>query len=49
VVLGAVPGARLGAVASRRLSPTTLKRVLFIVVLGSALRVWWDLLGRLVE
>jgi uncharacterized membrane protein YfcA len=49
VVLGAVPGARLGAVASRRLSPTSLKRVLFIVVLGSALRVWWDLLGRLME
>ena len=49
VVLGAVPGARLGAAASRRLSPTGLKRVLFIVVLGSALRVWWDLLGRLME
>ncbi len=49
VVLGAVPGARLGAAASRRLSPTGLKRVLFIVILGSALRVWWDLLGRLME
>jgi uncharacterized membrane protein YfcA len=49
VVLGAVPGARLGAAASRRLSPISLKRMLFIVVLGSALRVWWDLLGRLME
>jgi uncharacterized membrane protein YfcA len=49
VVLGAIPGARLGATTSRRLSPTGLKRVLFIVVLGSALRVWWDLLGRLME
>jgi hypothetical protein len=48
-VLGAVPGARLGAAASQRLSPTGLKRVLFIVILGSALRVWWDLLGRLME
>ena len=49
VVLGAVPGAQLGAVLSRRLSPAGLKRVLFIVVMGSAVRVWWDLLGRLRE
>jgi len=28
---------------SRRLSPVGLKRVLFIVVMGSAVRVWWDL------
>jgi uncharacterized protein len=49
VVLGAVPGAQLGAVLSRRLSPAGLKRVLFIVVMGSALRVWWDVLGRLRE
>jgi uncharacterized protein len=49
VILGAMPGARLGAMTSRRLSPTSLKRVLFIVVLGSAVRVWWDLLGRLME
>ena len=26
-----------------------LKRVLFIVILASAVRVWWDLLGRLRE
>jgi uncharacterized membrane protein YfcA len=49
VVLGAVPGAQLGAALSRRLSPAWLKRVLLIVVMGSALRVWWDLLGRLRE
>jgi uncharacterized protein len=44
VVLGAVPGAQLGAMVSRRLSGAGLRRVLFIVTLGSALRVWWDLL-----
>src|SRR5262245_44225908 len=49
VVLGAVPGAQLGATLSRRMSPVALKRVLFIVVMGSAARVWWDLLGRLRE
>lgn len=49
VVLGAVPGAQLGAGTSRRLSGAALKRMLFIVVLGSAVRVWWDLLGRLME
>jgi uncharacterized membrane protein YfcA len=49
VILGAVPGAQLGAMISRRLSPVGLKRMLLIVVMGSALRVWWDLLGRLME
>jgi uncharacterized protein len=44
VVLGAVPGAQIGALVSRRLSGTGLRRALFIVTLGSALRVWWDLL-----
>jgi uncharacterized membrane protein YfcA len=45
VMLGAVPGAHLGALVSRRLSGTALRRVLFVVILGSAGRVWWDLLG----
>lgn len=49
VILGAVPGAQLGATMSRRLSPAGLKRMLLIVVMGSAVRVWWDLLGRLME
>jgi len=49
VVLGAMPGARLGAMTSRRLTGSGLKRVLFIVILASAVRVWWDLLGRLME
>jgi uncharacterized membrane protein YfcA len=46
VVLGAMPGAQLGALVSRRLSGTALRRVLFVVILGSAVRVWWDLLAR---
>jgi uncharacterized membrane protein YfcA len=44
VVLGAVPGAQVGAMVSRRLSGSNLRRVLFVVTLGSAMRVWWDLL-----
>jgi len=49
VVVGAVPGAQLGALVSRRLSGAGLRRVLFLVVLGSALRVWWDLLVPALE
>ena len=45
VVLGAVPGAQIGALLSRRLSGTGLRRALFLVTLVSAVRVWWDLLG----
>ena len=45
VVLGAVPGAQLGAMVSRRLSGPGLRRVLIAVTLVSAVRVWWDLLG----
>jgi uncharacterized protein len=47
VALGALPGAQLGALASRRLSGTWLRRVLFAVVLLTAARVWWDLLRPL--
>jgi uncharacterized protein len=46
VAVGAVPGARLGAAVSRRLSGTTLKLVLFVVILISGVRVWWDVLWR---
>ena len=49
VMLGAVPGAQLGAYLSRRLTGTALRRVLFVVILGSATRVWWDLLAPLRE
>jgi uncharacterized membrane protein YfcA len=46
VVLGAVPGAQLGAWLSRRLSGRRLKQTLFVVVLLTSIRVWWDLLSR---
>ncbi len=44
VALGALPGAQLGALVSRRLSGAWLRGVLFTIVLLTALRVWWDLL-----
>lgn len=47
VALVALPGAQLGAVASRRLSGARLRHVLFLVVLLTAVRVWWDLLRPL--
>ena len=46
VAAGAAPGAQLGAFVSRRLSGVRLKQVLFLVVLASTIRVWWDLLTR---
>jgi hypothetical protein len=44
VALAALPGAQLGALLSRRLSGARLRHLLFLVVLLTALRVWWDLL-----
>jgi uncharacterized membrane protein YfcA len=44
VALAAVPGAQLGAVVSRRVSGARLRQVLFVVILLTAVRVWWDLL-----
>jgi uncharacterized membrane protein YfcA len=44
VAFGAVPGAQLGAAMSRRLSGVALKRVLFIVIVLTGVRVWWDIL-----
>ena len=46
LVLGAMPGAHLGARLSRRLSGDRLRRALLVVVTLTALRVWWDLLRR---
>jgi len=46
VALGAVPGAQLGAAVSQRVAGPHLKITLGVVVLVSALRVWWDLLTR---
>ena len=42
-------GGSFVAGVARRLSPASLERVLLIVILGSAVRVWWDLLGPLME
>jgi uncharacterized membrane protein YfcA len=44
VALGAVPGAQLGALASRRLSGVALKRILVAVIVLTGARVWWDVL-----
>jgi uncharacterized protein len=45
VAVGALPGAQLGALVSRRLSGERLRGVLFVIVLLTAIRVWWDLLA----
>jgi uncharacterized protein len=44
VALGAIPGAQLGALASRRLAGGALKGILFIVIVLTGIRVWWDVL-----
>jgi uncharacterized protein len=44
VALGAVPGAQLGALASRRLARTALKGILFVVIVLTGVRVWWHVL-----
>jgi uncharacterized membrane protein YfcA len=46
VALGALPGAQLGALVSRRLSGARLRYVLMAIVLLTAIRVWWDVLRR---
>jgi uncharacterized membrane protein YfcA len=46
VAVGAVPGARLGAAVSRRLSTRQLRRLLLILILATGARVWWDLLAH---
>ena len=46
VALGALPGARLGAALSRRMSGTALKLALFVIILITGVRVWWDVLWR---
>ena len=44
VALGAVPGAQLGAAVSRRLSGDRLKLALGLIIVVTAVRVWWDVL-----
>src|SRR5438105_11368348 len=45
VALGALPGAQLGVLASQRLSGVALKRILFMVIVLTGVRVWWDVLA----
>ena len=45
VAVGAVPGAQLGAYVSRRLPSRTLKAALFIIIVATAIGIWWDLLA----
>jgi len=44
VAAGALPGAQLGAMTSRRLSGVALKRVLLVVIVLTGIKVWWHLL-----
>jgi uncharacterized membrane protein YfcA len=44
VAVGALPGARLGAALSRRMSGPALKLLLFVIILITGVRVWWDVL-----
>jgi uncharacterized membrane protein YfcA len=47
LVVGALPGAHLGAATSRRLSPGTLGRILGVLLAFVAVRMWSDLLARM--
>jgi hypothetical protein len=44
VAASVVPGAQLGAAASRRLSGGALKRALLVVIVLTGLKVWWNVL-----
>ena len=46
VVVGAAPGAQLGAAVSRRVPPLGLRVTLFVVIATTAIKVWLDLLRR---
>ncbi|MEK6721101.1 MAG: sulfite exporter TauE/SafE family protein [Chloroflexota bacterium] len=45
LVIGALPGGRVGAVVSRRTSPYRLGMVLGLVILAVAIRMWATILG----
>ena len=49
VALGALPGAQLGGWLSRRMSGSHLKQALGLIIVVSAIRVWIDLVGRLLR
>lgn len=42
LVVGALPGARLGATTSKRLSAATLGWILGVVLALVAVRMWWE-------
>jgi len=44
LVIGVVIGAQLGGVLSQYTPKLVLRRILAVVIIGSALRIWWDLL-----
>lgn len=44
VAASALPGAQLGAAASRRLSGSALKRSLLVVIVLTGVKVWWNVL-----
>jgi uncharacterized membrane protein YfcA len=47
LIVGALPGAHLGAATSRRLSPDTLARILGVLLALVAVQMWSDLAARL--
>jgi uncharacterized membrane protein YfcA len=47
LVVGALPGAHLGAATSRRLSPDTLARILGLLLVFVAVQMWLQLVARL--
>lgn len=44
LVVGVVLGAQIGSVLSQRTPRLVLRRVLAVVITGSALRIWWELI-----
>jgi uncharacterized protein len=44
VAAGALPGAQLGAAASRRFSGVALRRALLLVIVLTGVKVWWHVL-----
>jgi uncharacterized membrane protein YfcA len=49
VIVGALPGAQIGSYLSARVSGRVLRAALAVVVIVSALRVWWDVLTRVIR
>ena len=47
MAVAAIPGARLGAAVSHRVSSRHLKRALAITIVLAAARVWWDVIQML--